>query len=82
MVITESNKASNQPAFPILEKIGRKKKKRRETSVLSVNTFGVSAGSNSKCVHSLCGLGKAEAVWEVEVCIMRSVCAHSLTEEV
>jgi len=42
-------------------------------SVLSMNTFGVSAGSNCKRVYSPCSLGKAGAVWEVELCVMRSV---------
>ncbi len=49
-------------------------------SVLSVNTFGESAGSNSKHVYSPCGLREAGAVWEAEVCVMRSMCAHSLAQ--
>lgn len=46
-------------------------------SVLSVNTFGVPAGSSNNREYSSHGLRKAGPVWEDEVCVIRSLCAHS-----
>lgn len=46
-------------------------------SVLSVNTFGVPAGSNNDHEYSSRGLRDPGPVWEAEVCVIRSLCPHS-----
>lgn len=46
-------------------------------SVLSVNTFGAPAGSGNDRERSSRGLREDGPVWEAEVCVIRSLCAHS-----